>query len=207
MTEKPHKKLKLLDTVSPVGIAKYSWLTKADTGYDGKSKPKFKTRVLLDDTPENREWVAGVVSTSEKFAKENGIKLKKVYHTPFNFPEDEDEDDFIPAEGKDKPKLDEDHRGRIYFEAKSDYKPGLIDTSSPPVSLPDGVTIMSGDKLRIKVELNPYEGLGSGLSLRLKVAQLVEKNTSFSGGGHINTDGFDDIDGGYKADISGSEDF
>ena len=192
--------------VTPVGIAKFCWVMpdKPDTGWDGKSDPHYKTRILIDDTPENREWMESVMEQGAAFAKQEGIKLKKKFNTPFKLPEDQDEDDYIPAEGKDRPKLDEDHKDRIFFEAKSKYPPGLIDTARE--SLPEDVKVMGGDKIRLKVELNPYEGLGSGISFRLKTVQLVEKNSNFSGGGGVDTDGFDDVEGGYVAGGNNDDD-
>ena len=196
MAEQKEKKFKFSEFVTPVGIAKYCWVVNPDSGFDGKGDPKFKLRLLIDDTTEAREWVERVISKGVEEAKAAGIKLKKVFKNPFQFPEDQDEDDYVPQDGKDKPKLDEDHQGRIFFEIKSGFKPGLIDSARE--ELPEDIKIMSGDKVRVKFVLNPYEGLGSGISLRLKVVQLIEKNTSYSGGGRPNTDGFDDIDG-YRA--------
>lgn len=180
--------------VSPISIAKYTFLDKPQEPYEGKGDPSFKVRCIIPDTPENRAWVQNVADTAVAEAKKNGIKLKKVFNNPFNFPEDQDEDDFMPEEGKDRPKLDEDHRDAIFFDAKGKFKPALID--SVRETLPDSVKIMGGDKIRAKFEAIPYEGLGSGFSLRVKVVQLVEKNTSFSGG-RANVDGFDDVEGGY----------
>ncbi len=195
-----HKKLKFTRSVSPRGTFKFTWLDKPDNGYDGKSEPKYKTRVLIEDTPENRAWANGVIETTLEEAKAQGVKLKKVFHNPFVFPEDVDEDDFIPAEGRDKPKYDEDHRGKIFFETKSSYRPSQIDASKDP--LPEGVRIMSGDQGRVKIEPTAYEGLGSGISLRPVTVQLLAKNTSFSG--RADTDGFDEEEG-YTA--AGSERF
>lgn len=185
--------------ISPVGIAKFCWLDKPDKGFDAKSEPKFKVRVLIEDTPENRAKIEAVLATAQAEAKRDGVKIKKVFGNPFKFPEDQDEDDFIPAEGKDKAKLDEDHRGVIFFDCKTGYKPGLIDSLRE--NLPDDVKIMSGDKVKAKVAVNPYEGFGGGFSLQLKVVQLIEKNTTFSRG-KVNTDGFDDVEDGYVAEAS-----
>lgn len=190
-------KPKYTQFVTPAGIAKYTFLDKPQEPYQGKGDPSFKVRILIDDTAENRAWIDKVVETGLAEAKKNGVKLKKVFRNPFNFPEDQDEDDYIPEEGKDRPKLDEDHKGRIFVEFKSKFKPGLIDSARN--TLPDDVKIYGGDNIRVKFELNPYEMQGSGLSLRLKVVQLIAKNTSFSGGG-VNTDGFDDVEGGYVAE-------
>jgi len=192
-----NKKPKFQHPVSPIGIAKYCWVNNPDKGFDGKNEPKYKTRIVIEDTEENRAWVENVLKVAQVEAKANDIKLKKVFKSPFQFPEDQDEEDFIPQAGKERPKLDEDHRGRIYFDAKSSFKPGLIDSARK--ELPEDVKIMSGDKIKIKVEVLPYDGLGSGVSLRLKVVQLIEKNTTYSGSGKPNVEGFDDVEGGYTA--------
>lgn len=185
--------------VSPLGIFKYCWVMadKPDTGWDGKGDPQYKVRIVFDDTPENRAWMDDVLAKGSAYAKQEKIPLKKKFKSPFKLPEDQDEDDYIPAEGKDKPKLDEDHKDRIFFDAKSKYPPGLIDTARN--DLPADVKVFGNDKGRLKVEINPYEGLGSGISLRLITLQLVEKNTSYGGGGGTDSDGFDDVEGGYVA--------
>lgn len=182
--------------VTPIGIAKYAWLNKPDTKFAKDGDGDFKVRVLIEDTEENRAWCDKVIAAGVTFAKETGVKLKKNHKTPFVYPEDVDEDDFIPDEDTGKARYDEDHQGKIFFEIKSKYKPGLIDTANPPQELPESVLVMSGDKVRVKFSPNPYEGLGSGINFRLRVVQLVEKNTTFSGGG-VDTSGFDPVEDGY----------
>jgi hypothetical protein len=183
---------KYKEQVFPLAIAKFTYLDTPQEPYDGKGDAQYKIRVLIDDTAENRERLDDILNTARAEAKKNGVKLKKVHKNPLQYPEDQDEEDYEVAEGKEHAKLDEDHKDRIFFTTTSKFKPGLIDTARQ--SLADGVRIMSGDKVRVKCEVLPYEGLGSGISFRLKVVQLVEKNTSFAGG-QPNTDGFDDIDG------------
>lgn len=182
-------KIKYTRYVSPKGIAKFVWLDKPDTGFDGKSDPKFKIRLLIDDNKATRAWAEKIVKDTLAEAKAQGVKIKKVFHNPFHFPEDQDEDDFIPAEGKDRPKLDEDHRDKIFFDMKSDFQPSLIDAST--AALADGKKIMSGDVVKVKVEPWAYEGLGSGITLRPVTVQLIKKNSSFGG---IDKDGFEDED-------------
>lgn len=181
--------------ISPVGIAKKCWVNKPSKPFDGKGPEQYKITLVLEDTPELREKIDEIMAKAVKEAKTNKVKIKKVYQTPFKYPEDVDEDDFIPEEGKQYPKLDEDFRDKIFFETKSQFKPGLIDSKNQ--SLPEDVFPFNGDKVRVKVEFNPYEGFGSGISFRLKTVQLVEKNTSFDHAPDI--DGFDEIEDGYVA--------
>jgi hypothetical protein len=194
------KKVKFSAPVSPVGIAQHAWINKPAAPYEGKGEPQYKITLLLEDTKENRAWADGAIATALAEAKTAGIKIKKVFNNPFTYPEDVDEDDFVVDPETGKSKLDESYRGKIYFTAKSQYQPGMIDTAREPLA--EDVRIMSGDEVRVKVTLNPYEGLGSGVSLRATTVQLVAKNTSFSGGPR--TDGFDDIDG-YQGNSSSEE--
>jgi hypothetical protein len=183
--------------ITPVALAKFCWLDKPDAGFDGKSAPKFKIRGLLEDTPEIRSAIEAAMATGLAEAKRDAIKLKKIFKNPFTFPEDVDEDDFEIAEGATRAKFDEDHRGKIFFDAKTGFKPGLIDTALQ--DLPEDVKIMSGDMVKVKAEVMPYEGFGGGFTLRLKVVQLIEKNTTYSRGS-TDTRGFGAVEGGYVSD-------
>ncbi|MBD3755119.1 MAG: DUF2815 family protein [Gammaproteobacteria bacterium] len=199
---------KFKNHVSPVGTAKLAFIEKPSKPFKEGDSEDYKVRVLLDDTPENREWCESVVETALAEAKQHNIKVKKVYHNPFVYPEDVDPDDYVAEPGKDRAKYDEDHQGRIFFQAKSKFKPGRIDTDRE--SLPDNVKIYGDDKIRVKVEAAPYaNGSNTGVTLRLKTVQLVEKNASFSGG--VDTEGFDEIEGytigGEGGDAIEDEDF
>lgn len=194
-------KFKFSTFVSPVGIAHYAWLDKPDNGFGGKEDPKYKIRTLIPDTDENRAWAQEVINTLLAEAKQAGVKIKKVYKSPFVFPEDIEEDDFLPADGKDKPKFGPEYRDHFFFEAKSDYKSGLLDAELNPLS--DKVRIMTGDSVCTKVQGFPYEGLGSGISFHLKVVQLVQKNANFGG---VDTGGFEQHAGGFVAPKSGAGD-
>lgn len=197
------EKKKFPTLVTPRGTAKYAWLNKPDTKFSQKPEGEYKVRILIEDNAESRAFCEKVIELAKAFAKESDIKLKKGFHVPFVFPEDVDEDDFIPEEGKDNPKFTEDYRGKIFFEAKSVFKPGLIDSKKN--ELPATVYPMSGDQIKIKIAIAPYDGLGSGVALKLNVVQLIEKNTSFSG--KPNTDGFDEEDGYEAPGGADDEDF
>lgn len=187
-------KFKHSEFVSPVGEADLTWLDKPSPAYQAGAKEYYKTRLILEDTKDNRDWVKKVYEKALAEAKEAGVKLKKVHNTFFVLPEDMEDDDFVPQEGKKYARFPEHARGKIVMDAKSTFKPGLIDTAKQ--SLPDDVKIYGRDLIRIKVTVNPYvSGANNGVSLYLNVVQLVEKKTSFSGGGKANLDGFDDIDG------------
>jgi hypothetical protein len=195
------KKFKFSEPVSPMGIASSAWLNKPSQPFDGKGEPMYKITLLLEDTAENRNWCQETLDKALAEAKQANVKVKKVYNSPFIYPEDVDEDDFIAAEGKTYAKYPEAARGRIMFTAKSQYKAGQIDAKRNV--LPEDVKIMNGDEVKVKVQLNPYEGLGSGVSLRLITVQLIKKNTSYSTGPR--TDGFDEEEG-YEYEGNGGQD-
>ena len=195
---------KFKNWITPVGTAKVTFVNQPSAPYQGKGDPMYKCRILIEDNDENRKWVQGVIDVALEEAKREGIKMKKNYHNPFVFPEDVDEDSFIPEEGKDRPRFDEDHRGKIFFDAKSKFQPGLIDTARN--ALPEDTKIYGGDTIREKLEAAPFvSGANTGITFRLKTVQLIEKNSSFTGGKRgVDTDGFDNIDG-YVAEPSGGE--
>jgi hypothetical protein len=199
---------KFSTAISPVGIAKVAFLHNPSKPFEGNGDPHYKTRALMEDTEENRAFCTGVIDTALAEAKANSIKIKKQFHNPFTFPEDVDEDDFIPDEGKERPKYDEDYRGKIFFEAKSYFPPSLIDSARQ--SLAEDVKVYNMDEIRVKIEAAPFvSGANTGITLRLKTVQLIKKNAVFSRGPDI--DGFDDIEGytgnDTSGDTNGNEDF
>lgn len=202
MAETTKKKRFKHSTFFLKGMAKYAWLDKPDPYQMDKGKEQYKLRMLLDDDDTMREQIALIMSTGIKEAKLASVKLKKVVANPFKFPEDMDEDDYVVQEGYEKPKLDEDHKDRIWVEVKTSFKPAMIGTAKNEKgeyeALPDNVKIMSGDIVRIKVMVNPYEGFGGGISLRLVTAQLVKKSSNFTQG--ADTRGFDDFDDEDQSD-------
>lgn len=189
-------KLKYTNAVLPKGIAKRCFINKPSAPFDKGGREQYKVTVLIEDTAENRDYLNSVVARAADEAKAQGVKLKKNYGVAIVYPEDHDPDDFEAAEGAQYPKLDEDFRDRIAIEAKSGFKPALIDSAKQ--TLPEDVAIYRNDVIRVKIEPNPYEGFGSGISFRLKVVQLIAKDTSYPGSG-TNTDGFDEEEGGYVA--------
>lgn len=188
-------KMKYSRLVSPKGTFAKTWITKASTKFQSDEE-EFKTDFVMEDTDENREWCEKIFQQGVAEGKKGGVKMRKNAQSPFKFPEDIDEDDFVPEEGKDRPKYDpEVYKDKIFFTTKSKFKPGLIDAAKQ--ELAEDVPIFGGDIGRIKFELNPYEGFGSGVSLRLVTAQLIEKNSAFGGSYSADTDGFDEEEDGF----------
>lgn len=198
-----NNKVKYPTAIFGPGPVYHAWFNKPDTKFanDGESGD-YKGKLALEDTEENRAKCEKLFKDAVAASKQAGLKMKKNAKSPFVMPEDVDEDDFIPDPDTGRSKLPEELQGTIYFETKSKFRPGLIDAAKN--ELPDDVFPMSGDICKIKVEARGYEGFGSGVTLKLRTVQLIEKNTNFSGGG-VDAEGFDEEDG-YVADSSDDED-
>ena len=163
--------------VSPVGTAAYSWLQKPDTAF---GQNHFKCTLLLDKTDKTSKGFVKQIEAAHKDAA-NG------HATP------------SPVKDGDKSK-GEGHNGKWLITAKTKYQPKLVDTERH--ALPNDVSPMSGDLIRLAFGINPYDtGAASGVSLRLRAVQLVEKRNEGSTIGDV----FDDIDG-FTADQSAVED-
>lgn len=191
------KKVPLPSVVSPVGVAAYAWVNKPDTKF---AKPgengKYKITLVLDDTEDNRSFLSKIEAAAREIAPQMDpvVKMKRVLtHTPWSLPEDDDPSD---------EKLKEEFKGKIRLTANSDFKPGQIDSNRQ--GLPEDIFVMSGDHVRIKAMVKPFDGLGGGISLKLKTVQLINKVHRAGG---VDTSGFDDIDDGYVAPTQEERDF
>ena len=106
-------------------------------------------------------------------AEANDIKLKKKFNLPFvDLPEDDDEEE-----------TKEEFIGKIRLTGKSIFKPKCVDTKRN--ELPEDIKIMSGDIVRAQFQISPYDGLGSGITGKLAMVQLVEKK-AMGGGADAN---------------------
>jgi len=159
--------------VSPVGTAAYSWLLKPDTAF---GQNHFKVTLLLDKADDDAKAFVKKIEAEHKVAA-NG------HSTP------------SPVKDGNKSKA-EGHDGHWLVTAKTKFQPKLVDTDRQ--SLPSSISPMSGDLIRLALAINPYDtGSSSGVSLRLRAVQLVEKRNE---GGNVG-DVFDDI-AGFTADTT-----
>lgn len=173
--------------VTPIGQAAYAWLSKPDSKFaKGDKAAQYKITVVVEDNADNRAWVEAFVQKGKDHCEalkddpKNKIKLKKNFAMPFvQLPEDDDEDE-----------VKEEFKGKIRIIGKSNYKPKCFDTKKN--ELPEDVWVMSGDIVRAMLQVSPYEGLGSGITGKLAMVQLIEKRASM-GGADVND--FDDVDG------------
>ena len=61
-------KFKFSNFVLPTGMAKFAYLDKPQDGFKPNDPPKFKVRVLLEDTPEIRKMIEELLKTGQKEA-------------------------------------------------------------------------------------------------------------------------------------------
>jgi len=171
--------------VSPAGTAAFTWLSKPDDKFD-KDDPKYKVTLVLDKNAETEAFMSKVEDIGTAHAKEHGPKLKKNFKLPFHDGDDETDRDGNPRE---------EFAGKVLLKVNSKYKPSQFDSARQV--LPEGTTAMSGDKIKLSMIVKPYDGFGSGISLKLRNVQLIEKNSTGGGDGAAD---FEDEEG-YVADV------
>lgn len=157
--------------VTPAGTAAYAWLTKADDKFD-KDNPKYKVTLVMDQGEEADAFIERVEELGRAQAEKDNIKLKKNIKLPV-----EDGDDKTDRDGNPR----EEFAGKVLVSFKSKFKPGQFDAARQV--LPDEMSAMSGDTVKVSALVKPYEAFGSGISLQLRNVQLLEKNSSAGGSG------------------------
>lgn len=186
-------KTKAVYLTTNVGMLAYAYIAKPDDeappGATWKPDGRFKG-FLVFDTPEE---------AAEARAEAIRVLREKYPQAP------EDEDLLIlpvrPGEALGGKKAEE-FAGKTTLYAASDFRPAVYDATGQKV--PDGVFAYSGDRVRFKVSLFPFDKTEKvrngkrtedvtvyGCSFRLAALQIVEKKP-FSGG-------FDAVEGGYEA--------
>ena len=136
--------------VTPIGEAKWAWLTKPKAGFAGdpNKDPKFMIDVVFDITkdPAWAKWGADLRAMSK------GLKLpiKK------------------ELDANDQP------TGRFFvtFKTGEKYPPGVFDKYNQAV--PESVLVGNGSKVRVAYTVNEYDGFGGGINLYLSAVQVVD---------------------------------
>lgn len=145
--------------VTPVGFAKWAWLTKPKQFMDDKGKPqgepKYQIEVYFD--PTNPDW------------KTWALDQQKILAT-------------VPAQGNTpkqplfKKELDVNDQptGRFFvtFKTNEKFKPGIFDRYGQKMD--DSVMIGNESKVRINYSPNTYTAFGGGVNLYLNAVQVVE---------------------------------
>lgn len=177
---------------TPAGIAAYAYFHKPDTGKQF-SDNKYKVDLILPGDAD--------------LSKLEELALAAFKEAMPGKPTDNLQFSWKSGDGH----KNEEFHGKIILKAKSKFQPQIVDGKRKP--LPPKVKAMSGDEVRLVVQLYPYESTEKvreggklvtvtthGVSCQLKVVQVVAKN---AGGGGL--DMLDEIEDGF--DASSIEDF
>lgn len=182
-----NKKRVRLDTIlTMAGVAAYCWVTKPDDKFN-KDKPDYKITLVVEPGGEVDALVEEIKKLAVRPCEEQGFKavLRAIDKGKVKLPiKDGDE---VNEERKDK-ELEpiEAFAGKMLIEFKSKYQPKLFvprDLQEEFAANDREVWIMSGDIVKVKAEVNPYDGFGGGISLRLKAVKLIEKMAGLDDGG------------------------
>ena len=145
---------------TPVGVAKWAWVSKADTKFN--SEGEFKVTLVLD-----KDSAEPLIETIEKELKEfySGLKAQgKKRIKEASKPYGEEVDD----EG--------DPTGNVEFKFKSKAKfvprIPIFDSVGKPMT---GVELWSGSRIKVNTTLAPYSaGIGEGMAMRLNAVQVID---------------------------------
>jgi hypothetical protein len=86
--------------------------------------------------------------------------------------------------------------GEYIFNAKSKYKPKMVDSSGQVIDPNNQPQVWGGSTIRIKGSMNPYSAAGNiGVSLQLPAVQIIELSEGDSNGDAT----FDAVEGGFVA--------
>lgn len=165
---------------TPVGVAKWAWVSKADTKFN--SEGEFKVTLVLD-----KDSAEPLIETIEKELKEfySGLKAqgkKKIKEASKPYGEEVDD------EG--------DPTGNVEFKFKSKAKfvprIPIFDSVGKPMT---GVELWSGSRIKVNTTLAPYSaGIGEGMAMRLNAVQVIDlvrgSNGSAEGYGFGEEDGY-----------------
>ena len=159
--------------VSPVGTARYSYLKEADT----KFEPCYRITLELDNDADTETFIEDLITKQNDFLKSKGedamSKLKCL-------------------------KIDKETGAKsIQFKSSALLPNG---NPRPPIKIYDGSNQQiedepwGGDRIRMCFKPGGWEsGFGIGMKLYMMSCQILEKNSSSSGGASP----FDTVEGGY----------
>ena len=154
--------------VTPTGIARFPWLTKADTKFNPDGI--YKTDLLLSS-----EDAKAIATELKDLFKKHHPKAKG------KFPWAKD----VGEDGKET--------GNIIFKFKTKNKPALFDAKGKPIQ---NTNVYGGSQIKVSATAAPYSAAGNvGITLYLNAVQVIELVTGDSGGqqsfGFVATDGYE----------------
>jgi hypothetical protein len=145
---------------TPAGVAKWAWITKADTKFNEEGE--YKVTLVLD-----QDTATPVINKIEKELdvfykglKAQGKKKIKEAVRPYGEEVDDEGDPTGNVEFK--------------FKSKAKYKPRIpvFDAKGKPLT---DVEVWSGSTIKVNTALSPYEApIGAGLSMRLNAVQVID---------------------------------
>jgi hypothetical protein len=142
--------------ITPLGTAKFPWLTKADTKFNPDGV--YKTDLILSSD----EAKPIATALKEHFAKHYPKTKGKM---PYAKEKD--------ADGKET--------GDYVFKFKTKNKPALFDGAGKPIQ---NVNVFGGSKIIVSATAAPYStGGNTGVTLYLNAVQVVELVSGDSNGG------------------------
>lgn len=155
---------------TPLGRAKYAWLTKPDTKFS--TEGVYSTQLIVD--PVEAEGLKGAVETARtEFFPNNNPNVRMPYEA-------------------------DPETGQLIFKMKSKYAPKFYDSQGQVIPEGKVPSLYGGSLIRVGGVITSYEGTstGSGVTLNINKVQIVEA-VSIGGG---DDGGFDSVDGGFVAD-------
>lgn len=191
------RKRKSLKMTTPKGTAVWPWLTEPNRKFDQAGVYSVNLKMSSEDA---EEFVKTITRVRDDFhEEETKTQKKKIKKADLPLVEvvDDQGNETGEVELKLKMNASYEHDGKTITQ-----RPTLIDTKQNPIT--EDVRVGSGTTMRCGVEVRPWyvPSQGVGVSLRLKVVQIIEL-VEFGGG----TSGFDfDDEEGFETVSSNLQD-
>lgn len=167
--------------ITPVGIASYAFVWKAQPSMNPGQDPKFSITLIVPKKADLSQLKEAVNKAGQKKFGSNYEKLLKngKINLPFRDGDEEREGDPL-------------YKGKIFFSAKSTTKPGIVDADRNPIE--DEFDFYSGCKCRLSVYPYGFDVNGNkGVALALNNVQKTGEGERLSGRRPPEED-FDDVD-------------
>jgi len=167
--------------ITPPAIASYAYVWQARPSLNPGGDPQYSCTLLFDkktmETPEFKEMRRCAMAAAKK---KFGEKLPKALVSPFHDGDEEKPDDPM-------------FKGKIYINAKSKTKPGIVGPDLQPVA--NEFDFYSGCLCRASVYFYGYDTAGNkGVSLLLNNLQKLGDGTRMSGGRKPAEEDFDAVE-------------
>jgi len=193
------RKRKHIKLTTPKGTAIYPWLNEPNRKFDPIGVYSVNLRMTAQDAAEFVEIITKVRDEYHgEQTKERKKKLKKADLPVLEVIDDQGEETG-EVDLKIKLKAGYEYDGKTITQ-----RPTLIDAKQQPIG--NDIQIGSGTTLRCGVEVAPWyvPTMGIGVSLRLRVAQIIDL-VEFGGGGAAaydfqNEEGFETVAANLSAD-------